>query len=124
MSYLPGAEYFWIAADDPSLALSGLFYWVHLFRMTMFFLFAFFWAECCWDALDWLVRPLKQRDGCTTNIFKSRLIYPWREIQQLQIPRLKLCSCSALFGFRFEGSAHRCLPTPLADYRLLCFTCQ
>ena len=42
MSYLPGAEYFWIAADDPSLALSGLFYWVHLFRMTMFFLFAFF----------------------------------------------------------------------------------
>ena len=42
MSYLPGAEYFWIVADDPSLALSGLFYWVHLFRMTMFFRFAVF----------------------------------------------------------------------------------
>lgn len=41
MSYLPGAQYFWITSDaDPSLALGGLFYVVHLFRMTVFFLIA------------------------------------------------------------------------------------
>ena len=45
MSYLPGAQYFWIVADDPSLALSGLFFWVHLFRMTTFFLIAGFFGR-------------------------------------------------------------------------------
>ena len=45
MSYLPSAQYFWIVADDPSLALSGLFFWVHLFRMTTFFLIAGFFGR-------------------------------------------------------------------------------
>lgn len=41
MSYLPGAETFWIVAEDqPSLALSGFFFWVHSFRMGLFFLLA------------------------------------------------------------------------------------
>lgn len=41
MSYLPGAEYFWIVADaDRSKALAAGFFWVHSFRMTLFFLLA------------------------------------------------------------------------------------
>ena len=45
LSYLPGAKGWWIVGDDPSLVLSGLFYWVHLFRMTLFFLIAGFFGR-------------------------------------------------------------------------------
>jgi len=41
MSYLPGAETFWIVAESqPSVALGGFFFWVHSFRMSLFFLLA------------------------------------------------------------------------------------
>lgn len=41
MSYLPGAEYFWIVSDgEHSSVLAGLFYLIHLFRMPLFFLLA------------------------------------------------------------------------------------
>lgn len=45
MAWMPGAQYFWITHDaDPSEALSGLFWWIHSFRMTTFFLLAGFFA--------------------------------------------------------------------------------
>ncbi|MBN8481944.1 MAG: acyltransferase family protein [Xanthomonadales bacterium] len=41
MSWIPGAEYFWVTADTgPSTALAVLFHWVHSFRMTLFFVLA------------------------------------------------------------------------------------
>lgn len=41
MSYLPGAQAFWIVAEvEPSRALGGFFFWVHSFRMSLFFLLA------------------------------------------------------------------------------------
>lgn len=41
MSYLPGAQNFWIVADgESSNALGALFFWVHSFRMSLFFLLA------------------------------------------------------------------------------------
>ena len=41
MSYLPGAEYFWIVQDgERSRALAAGFFWIHSFRMTLFFLVA------------------------------------------------------------------------------------
>lgn len=45
LSYLPGAKLWWIVADDPSVALGGLFYWIHLFRMTLFFVVAGFFGR-------------------------------------------------------------------------------
>jgi len=52
MSYLPGSQYWWIVGDtDPSLALSGLFYWVHMFRMPLFFLIAGFFAHLSFHRL-------------------------------------------------------------------------
>lgn len=46
MSWLPGANYFWIVADgDPSTILGVGFYTIHLFRMTLFFLLAGFFAR-------------------------------------------------------------------------------
>lgn len=46
MSYLPGAEFFWVASDsDRSLALAGGFHWVHSFRMTLFFVLAGFFGR-------------------------------------------------------------------------------
>lgn len=46
MSYLPGAEYFWVVSDgDRSLALAGGFHWVHSFRMTLFFVLAGFFGR-------------------------------------------------------------------------------
>lgn len=46
MAYLPGAKYFWIVADtDPSLTLGVAFHTIHLFRMTLFFLLAGFFAR-------------------------------------------------------------------------------
>lgn len=52
MTYLPGAKYFWITSDtDSSLVLSGLFYWIHLFRMPLFFLIAGFFAHLSFHRL-------------------------------------------------------------------------
>lgn len=46
MTYLPGAEFFWIVSDsDRSLALAGGFHWVHSFRMTLFFALAGFFGR-------------------------------------------------------------------------------
>ena len=54
MSWLPGASYFWIVSDsESSLALSGLFYVVHLFRMTVFFLLAGFFARLLCERRGW-----------------------------------------------------------------------
>ncbi|WP_257388955.1 acyltransferase [Tahibacter caeni] len=44
LSYLPGAERYWIVADAPSRALALLFYLVHCCRMPVFFLLAGFFA--------------------------------------------------------------------------------
>ncbi len=52
MSYLPGSQYWWIISDkDPSLVLSGLFYWVHMFRMPLFFLIAGFFGHLAFHRL-------------------------------------------------------------------------
>lgn len=41
MSYLPGAEHFWIVSDaERSSVLAGVFYLIHLVRMPLFFLLA------------------------------------------------------------------------------------
>lgn len=47
MSYLPGAEFFWITNDSSRslLVLPGGFHWVHSFRMTLFFLLAGFFGR-------------------------------------------------------------------------------
>lgn len=46
MSYLPGAKFWWIVADsDPSVSLGVAFHTIHLFRMTLFFLLAGFFAR-------------------------------------------------------------------------------
>lgn len=46
MAYLPGAKFFWIVADaDPSVTLGVAFHTIHLFRMTLFFLLAGFFAR-------------------------------------------------------------------------------
>lgn len=46
MSYLPGAEHFWIVSDgERSSLLAGLFYVIHLFRMPLFFLLAGYFAR-------------------------------------------------------------------------------
>ena len=46
MSYLPGAQYFWVASDgSESLLLAGLFHWIHGFRMPLFFLLAGYFAR-------------------------------------------------------------------------------
>jgi glucan biosynthesis protein C len=54
MSWLPGSSYFWIVSDSSSsLPLSGLFYVVHLFRMTVFFLLAGFFGRLLCERLGW-----------------------------------------------------------------------
>ena len=40
LSYLPGAAHWWIIGDDPSTPLAVFFYWIHCFRMPLFFLIA------------------------------------------------------------------------------------
>ncbi len=45
VSYLPGAQYWWIVSDSAqSLALSATFFTIHTFRMTTFFLLAGFFG--------------------------------------------------------------------------------
>lgn len=51
MSWLPGAQYFWIASDTPSTALGVGFHVIHLFRMTLFFLLAGFFARFALERL-------------------------------------------------------------------------
>lgn len=52
MSWLPGAQYFWIASDgDPSTTLAVGFHVIHLFRMTLFFLLAGFFARFALERL-------------------------------------------------------------------------
>jgi len=52
MSYLPGAQYLWIASDgDQTVVLSVLFYVVHLFRMTVFFVIAGFFGRMALERL-------------------------------------------------------------------------
>ncbi|MGH8105655.1 MAG: acyltransferase family protein, partial [Arenimonas sp.] len=51
MSYLPGSQFWWIVGDDRSSVLSGLFYWVHMFRMPLFFLIAGFFAHLSFHRL-------------------------------------------------------------------------
>lgn len=46
MSYLPGAQYFWVAHDGASAGAVGLaFYVPHMFRMLLFFLLAGFFGR-------------------------------------------------------------------------------
>lgn len=46
MSWLPGAQYFWLTHDTTPSALAGLaFYVPHMFRMLLFFLLAGFFAR-------------------------------------------------------------------------------
>ncbi len=46
LSWLPGAQHWWFVGEaDASLALSGMFYWVHLFRMLTFFVIAGFFGR-------------------------------------------------------------------------------
>ena len=40
LSYLPGAAHWWIIGDDASTPLAVFFYWIHCFRMPLFFLIA------------------------------------------------------------------------------------
>jgi len=52
MSWLPGAQYWWFVGDsESSLVLSGLFYWVHQFRMLTFFLIAGFFGRMLLERL-------------------------------------------------------------------------
>ncbi|MEO8670228.1 MAG: acyltransferase family protein [Tahibacter sp.] len=52
MSYLPDAQYLWIVNDGhPSLALSVLFYFIHLFRITLFFVIAGFFGRLAYHRL-------------------------------------------------------------------------
>jgi hypothetical protein len=46
MSWLPGAQYFWVTHDTSPSALAGLVFYVpHMFRMLLFFLLAGFFAR-------------------------------------------------------------------------------
>jgi glucan biosynthesis protein C len=46
MAYMPGSQYFWIISDTQnSPVLSGVFFWIHSFRMTLFFLLAGFFGR-------------------------------------------------------------------------------
>ena len=46
MSWLPGAQYFWLTHDASSSTLAGLVFYVpHMFRMLLFFLIAGFFAR-------------------------------------------------------------------------------
>lgn len=52
MSWLPGAQFWWIVADtDPSVTLGVAFHVTHLFRMTLFFLLAGFFARFALERL-------------------------------------------------------------------------
>lgn len=52
MSWLPGAQYFWVASDtDPSTTLAVGFHVIHLFRMTLFFVLAGFFARLALERL-------------------------------------------------------------------------
>ncbi len=52
MSFLPGAQFFWMAHDnDPSAVLGMAFYVPHMFRMLLFFLLAGFFGRMACERL-------------------------------------------------------------------------
>jgi len=51
LSYLPGSKAFWIVSDEASTTLALLFFWIHLFRMTLFFLIAGFFGRLLLERL-------------------------------------------------------------------------
>jgi len=52
MSFLPGAQYFWVASDsDQSITAAVIFYVIHNFRMITFFLLAGFFARMAFHRL-------------------------------------------------------------------------
>jgi glucan biosynthesis protein C len=52
LSFMPGAEVFWIVSDvDQSTALALAFYLIHIFRMTTFFLLAGFFGHVMFHRL-------------------------------------------------------------------------
>lgn len=52
MSWIPGAQYFWVAHDTNASAMAGfVFYVPHMFRMLLFFLLAGFFARMARERL-------------------------------------------------------------------------
>ena len=52
LAFLPGSQYFWIAADpNPSAWLGLAFYVPHMFRMILFFLIAGFFGRLACERL-------------------------------------------------------------------------
>ena len=51
LSYLPGAQHWWLVGDQPSVTLAALFFWVHQFRMLTFFLIAGFFGRLLCERL-------------------------------------------------------------------------
>lgn len=50
MAYMPGAQYFWLVSDTSSTLAANLgFYWIHLFRMTTFFLLAGYFGRLLFE---------------------------------------------------------------------------
>lgn len=53
MSWLPGAQYFWLTHDASPSGIAGLVFYVpHMFRMLLFFLLAGFFARMACERLD------------------------------------------------------------------------
>ncbi|MGQ0801123.1 MAG: acyltransferase family protein [Pseudomarimonas sp.] len=74
MSYLPGSQYFWIVSEtESSVALAVWFYWIHLFRMTTFFLLAGFFGRL---ALNQLGLMAFIRDRCKRILLPLLLAWP------------------------------------------------
>jgi len=74
MSYLPGAQYFWIVSEaESSVALGVWFYWIHLFRMTTFFLLAGFFGRL---ALNRLGLSAFIKDRCKRILLPLLLAWP------------------------------------------------
>lgn len=64
MSWLSGAEYYWIVSDtERSTALAVLFYMIHLFRMPLFFLIAGYFGRMLLERLGTraFIRDRRQR---------------------------------------------------------------
>lgn len=52
MSFLPGAQYFWLTSDNaPAAGISPLFYVPHMFRMLLFFVLAGFFGRVLHERL-------------------------------------------------------------------------
>jgi len=74
MSYLPGSQYFWIVSEaESSVALGVWIYWIHLFRMTTFFLLAGFFGRL---ALNRLGLTAFIKDRCKRIVLPLVLAWP------------------------------------------------